>query len=377
MSPKGQTGTSRQVVKCTDAELKLVYALRQVYSLLGSITQSQVGLMVHCGGPTVRQYMSLQRLPTPAFIRGLYEEAVSAVGDETGMPVRLDDLLAQRDEVGRAQWSARNSGRQRRAAAPDPTAPVLRSSQLDSEWDGVDDVQRLLADGRPQDAAVLLAHTGFSLAPEKVQRATAACRAIGLNDAAEAILRSASRRTPESLLQVVAALARASQHGDVVVALRGVNSLPGAPRHVAPAVGATGTDDVIKGGESGGSSSHSRPEPTEATKNVGAAGRKEKDRRTGDGTARSRTVEERVPQNVDFIGVIPGTDRLCCPKCERDECLDFHDTVDGEKYQLRIQRLGADRGSVLSGPIDCSDCIDEGGGYYDLPPGMILMAQVA
>ncbi|WP_194927341.1 hypothetical protein [Catenulispora pinisilvae] len=203
-----------------------------MYEKLKPRTQAEVAGLLYCSASAMSQYFNLQRSVPGAFVKDLYRVALDAVGDASAMPLGLDVLLALHDEAGREGWSRRNGSvpapREPADLPPTAEAPV-QSRYADrhpvvgaaARWDGIDDVRQFLEAGRPQDAARLLDHAGSSLSAQEVQLSAASCRSLGFDDGAEAVLRSASRRGAEHVLDVVRELARAGQHADIAVLLLG------------------------------------------------------------------------------------------------------------------------------------------------------------
>jgi hypothetical protein len=232
MSPRGQVGNGKRRLGCTEAERAFTDALLAVYGQLRPRTQADVAEELFCSASAMSQYFNLQRSVPVAFVKALYRVALEAVGDVSAMPLRLDELLALHDEAGREAWSRKNGsvpGPRKSADLLSATeAPVLhghadRRSAVGAEasWDGIDDVLQLLEAGLPEDAARLLDHAGSSLSAKEVQSSAASCRSIGFDDGAEAVLRSASRRGAEHVVDVVRELTRAGQHIDIAVLLLG------------------------------------------------------------------------------------------------------------------------------------------------------------
>lgn len=224
MSPLGQVGNGRRRSQCTDAEREFTAALVAVHKLFG-LRQSEVAALIHYSPAAVSQYLNLQRAVPMDFVEKLHSAAADHVGGAEQLPIRREELLDLWEEAGRDGWSRQNGriGRQRMRASALPGAAVEGDRQGGSPeglaWDGLDDVRLLLESGHDDAAALLLSHVGAALSAEEVRLAAAACRSLGFADGAEALLRSASRRSPEALIEVVTELTRAGQHGDVVVLL--------------------------------------------------------------------------------------------------------------------------------------------------------------
>ena len=236
MSPRGQVGNGKKRWVCTEAERKLTDALLEVYEVFKPRTQAEVAALLYCSPSAMSQYLNLQRAIPLDFVEALYTAALAleAVGGIAAMPIQREELLALHDEAGREGWSRRNgsaaAGAPRdgafTAALPVPSGNGDRQFDVQPvpHWEGVEDIRRLLADGRGNEAARLLDHAGASMSASDVRVAAANCRDLCFDGSAEAVLRSAGRRGTEHILNVTRELVRAGQHADVVILLLGDGS---------------------------------------------------------------------------------------------------------------------------------------------------------
>ena len=231
VSPRGEVGNNaKRRESRTEAEQGLANALLGLYKVYSPLTQVQIAKRLHRSPSAISQYVNLQRFAPVTFVKSFYEEALKISGDPSAMPIGLDELLALHDEAGRDGWSRRNGsfGGREHASLRDLEVLPVDSEGVNWQpsvdvvaWDGIDDVRSLLADARPEDAARLLDHAATWISAAELRSAVVSCRVLGFVDGAEALLRSASRRGDDFVLEVTREFVRAGQLEDIQTLLLG------------------------------------------------------------------------------------------------------------------------------------------------------------
>ncbi|MGW2922336.1 hypothetical protein ACWDBF_31310 [Streptomyces angustmyceticus] len=87
-------------------------------------------------------------------------------------------------------------------------------------WTGLNEVQAYFTSGRDHDALALLQSAGFSMPVRDVPGAVEACRAVGLDHAAEAMLLRAGQRDLNAVLYLARVFNQDRRHTDAEVLLR-------------------------------------------------------------------------------------------------------------------------------------------------------------
>ncbi|RSS47263.1 hypothetical protein EF912_26920 [Streptomyces sp. WAC07061] len=104
---------------------------------------------------------------------------------------------------------------------PLPEGDRQRAVHSDAaEWTELETLLSFLTDGRHRDAGLLLWRAGRTLSPAELLEAVGSCRAVGQEDAAEAVLASVSERADkQAVLNIAAAFQHAGRTEDVAFLL--------------------------------------------------------------------------------------------------------------------------------------------------------------
>ena len=232
----------------TSAGRKLALAMRDLCNHIGG-SRAAICRRVPLRSGTMSRFLSGERVPPRNTVEQIYK-AIEGMVRETAvddrLPFTLADLLTLRDRAAIKHCPCCPEGREevpsatqrpgtgsvKPAAAGVPGEPVsvlpVPSARGDRQHMSVSTpaqppltgtVQYLASGRRPEEIRVAIRYTGTVLPVAEVADAVGACRAVRLDETAEAILNHAGGRPLEDVLRLAQALYAQGLHLDVGILL--------------------------------------------------------------------------------------------------------------------------------------------------------------
>ncbi|WP_204287593.1 helix-turn-helix domain-containing protein [Microbispora amethystogenes] len=240
------------------AKRQFALMLRELRERVKDVSVEELAGRIHVRRSSLSGYLLANRLPDLEIARSLYDEVHKQVALESGsMPFSREQLeSAHRAAQVRLCNScpARTAGSVQcsegaPAGSPKPAAADSRGEgepQIDPSigavvaqdnlpvpypegdrqpdaavpWAATSELLGQLEGGRAGDARIILLHVGTRLAIEEIPAAVDSCRAVGLNDAANAILNYAASRASKDVLHLARLLVSAGRQSDAETLLK-------------------------------------------------------------------------------------------------------------------------------------------------------------